>query len=296
MALTIARGKNDSRNLRISNLLATVLLGLCLGVLALASPGLAASETFRLVVAETASEDAAIAGFYAAHDYATLWTGAGDAARRSAFFQALDNVDKHGLPAARYDAAGLRAAFAAVASEHQRAKLEVMVTKAFLTYARDVQTGFLTPAEIDPGIVRDVPRRDPRATLDSFAAADPAAFLRGLPPSAPQSGELQRARLDLAAAIAAGGWGAKVAVDRLEPGDSGSDVVVLRDRLVAQGYLNASVTQTFDTQIQRAVQVFQGDHGLTPDGVAGAGTIGEINRAPEERLKSVLWRWNACAG
>ena len=288
MALTIVRCKTDFRRSRVSTLLASAAFGLWLGLSAFATPVLGASATFSLAVAEAVGGDAAIAGFYRAHDFATLWTGAEDSARRAALFQALDGVAVHGLPAARYDAAGLRAAFAAVSSEHARAKLEVMTTRVFLTYAADVQTGFLTPAKIDPGLVRDVPRRDPRATLDSFAAADPAVFLRGLPPLAPQYAGLQRARLDLVAAVSSGGWGARVAADKLGPGDTGAEVVALRDRLVAQDYLPASATQTFDPQIQRAVQLFQIDHGLTPDGVAGEATIAEVNRGPEERLKSVL--------
>ena len=36
------------------------------------------------------------------------------------------------------------------------------------------------------------------------------------------------------------------------------------------------------------LQLFQIDNGMTPDGVAGEGTIAEINRGPEDRLKSVL--------
>ncbi len=286
MALKIARGKIYLCNQRIANLLATVAVALCLSVWT--APVKASDDTFGLVVAEASVGDAAISGFYRAHAFATLWTGSGDAERRAALFQALDGAAAHGLPTARYDAAGLRAAFAAVESEHQRARLEVLATKTFLAYAADVQTGFLIPADIDPGIVRDVPRRDPRATLDSFAAATPSEFLRSLPPSTPQYGGLQRARIELLAAIASGGWGAAVVAEKLEPGATGFEVIALRDRLTAQGYLPASVTQTYDDQIQRAVQLFQIDHGLTPDGVAGAGTIAEVNRDPQDRLKSVL--------
>ncbi len=265
-------------------LLTALVLGAVLG----AGPVRAATETFSAVVAEASAEDAAIAGFYQAHGYQTLWTGAADAARRAAFFSALAHVEDHGLPAARYDAAGLLQRFAAVRSESQRARLEVEVTRAFLKYAGDVQSGFLVPSEIDAGIVRAVVRRDPRATLDGFASADPVAFLAGLPPAAPQYSELQRARFDLIAAMKAGGWGARVQADRLEPGQDGAAVVALRDRLIALGYLAPTSAATFDDAMSRALQLFQIDNGLTPDGVAGEGTIAEINRSPEDRLESVL--------
>jgi murein L,D-transpeptidase YcbB/YkuD len=288
MTFSVMPVKVFALKLQLPRLLIPAVLGIAAGFGAAPQVAVAESETFRLVIAEAAAEDAAIGGFYAAHDYRTLWTGAADAGRRAALFDALDRADMHGLPAARYDAAGLRALFAAVGSEHQRAELELAVTRTFLAYARDVQTGFLIPAELDAGIVRDVPRRDPRALLDAFAAADPAVFLAALPPAVPQYAELQRERLDLIAVIEAGGWGPHVGADKLEPGDEGAAVVALRDRLMARGYLAPSVTQTFDGEIQRAVQLFQIEHGLSPDGVAGEGTIAELNREPQERLQSVL--------
>jgi murein L,D-transpeptidase YcbB/YkuD len=248
----------------------------------------AGSDTFSTVVAEASGDDAAVGGFYAARAYRPLWTGSGDAGRRAAFFAALLRADDHGLPPDLYDAQGLMARFAAVRSEAQRARLEVDVTRAFLRFATHLQSGFIDPASVDPGIVREVPRRDGRATLDLFAGADPAAFIAGLAPQAPQYAELQRARLDLVAAIGAGGWGPKVVADRLEPGDSGPQVVQLRDRLVALGYLDANARPDFDESLSRAVQHFQIDNGMTPDGIAGEGTIAEINRDPEERLGSVL--------
>ncbi len=246
-----------------------------------------ATETFRATVTELSADDAAIAGFYLAHGYRSLWTGAEDAARRAALFDALDRVAEHGLPPARYDAAGLRAAFGAVSSEYQRAALDLRVTRAFLTYAQDVGNGLLKPSDIDPGLVRTVARRDTRALLDGLVAADPAAYIAGLPPQAPEYAELQRARLELAEAAAQGGWGPKVQAKKLQPGDDGPALIALRDRLVAQGYLAPSITATYDAEIERAVQAFQSAHGLIADGVAGEGTIAEVNRDPQDRLRSV---------
>ncbi len=266
----------------------------CVAVLAalLAAPPSATAQspagTFAATLIDAAGEESAIAGFYRTHAYRTLWTGPGDAARRAALFAAFAHADDHGLPVGRYNGDNLAARFLALQSEAQRARLEVDVTRAFLAYASDVQTGFLTPAEIDPGMVRDVPRRDPRATLEAFAAADPAKFIAALPPEAPQYAELQRARLDLVGAIRAGGWGPKVPAAKLEPGASGPAVSALRDRLSALGYLRPGAADSFDADLSRALQLFQIDNGLTPDGVAGEGTILEINRDPEDRLAAVL--------
>lgn len=269
-------------------LVAGLLLGATLWCVLLPRQAFAQTGTFSATLAEAAADDTAIANFYQARNFSSLWTGSQDAGRRAALFSALANAGDHGLPANRYDADDLMARFRSVASETQRARLEVDVTRTFLEYARDVQTGFLTPADIDPTMVRDVPVREPASTLAAFAVADPAVFFAALPPAAKEYSELQRARLDMIAAIEAGGWGPKVEASKLELGAMGPAVLALRDRLIALGYLAPTVTATFDGDVSRALQRFQLDNGLTPDGVAGEGTITEVNRDPEDRLRAIL--------
>ncbi len=278
------RSTRDKR----ARLIASLVLGATLWGVVLPGHAFAQTETFSATLAEAAADESAIASFYLAHNYRSLWTGSEDAGRRAALFSALAHAGDHGLPPGRYDAEALLSRFRSVASETQRARLEVDVTRTFLKYARDVQTGFLTPADIDPTMVRTVPVRDPASTLAAFAAADPATFFASLPPAANEYSELQRARLDMIAAIEAGGWGPKVDTAKLELGATGPAVLSLRDRLTALGYLRPTVTATFEGDISRALQQFQLDNGLTPDGVAGEGTITEVNRDPEDRLRAIL--------
>lgn len=266
-----------------------VIRALALGVALMSVPGLAGAQAlsgYAQAVTEAATTDPALTAFYAAHG--PIWTGAADAERRAAFLTALAQAPLHGLPAKRYGAEGLAARFASIRSERDRGLLEVAMSAAFLSYVRDIQTGALEPAKVDGGIIREIPRRDPLAQLTAFAAADPSSFLRALPPSAPQYAQLMKAKLDLEAAIARGGWGETVQAEALRPGDSGAAVIALRDRLMAMGYLPRTATASFDGAIQKAVQQFQLDHGLTADGVAGATTLAEINRTPVDRLKSVV--------
>ena len=243
---------------------------------------------FKQALAETASADEALAGFYAARDYQPLWTTGADAARREAFFTALANADRHGLPLARYDAEGLRAKFTAIASERARGALDAQMSLAYLAYAQDLSSGALIPSKIDPTIVREIKKRDHGALMAGIAGADPARFLAGLAPQSPQYAQLQRTKIDLEAALAGNGWGAKVPGGKLAPGSKGASVVALRDRLQAMGYLGRSATAEYDASLQSAVQQFQIDMGMPSDGIAGDGTLREINVEPKERLKSVL--------
>lgn len=261
-------------------------------VFALAAPPALATAipAFRHSVAESAAADPALAAFYRSRDYEPLWTGEGAAPRREALLTALSQADAHGLPSRRYGAEDIAAAFRAARGEAEIGRLEVRVTRAFLDYARDIQSGALEPGALMPAeIKRELPRRDPAATLAGFAAAEnPAAFLRALVPASPQYARLMREKARLERLVRAGGWGPEVPAPALEPGAAGAEVVALRDRLRAMGYLGRGASASYDAALAGAVRAFQEDHGLAPDGIAGRGTMAEINRPAEDRLKAVI--------
>ncbi|EEW26034.1 L,D-transpeptidase family protein [Rhodobacter ferrooxidans] len=265
-----------------------VLAALMLMWLGFAAPAQAQLAPFTQAVAEAAASDEVIASYYRDRSYSTLFTGPQDEVRRHALLSALALAGTHGLPVQRYDAAALTAAYRAALTEGDRGRLEVRMTKALLDYARDLQTGALVPSEIDPGIKREVPVHDRHANLVAFETGNPVAFLRGLAPTATAYPQLMKAKLDLEAQIASGGWGAAVPSGALKPGQDGPAVVALRDRLIRMGYLHRTATAIYDADMQKAVQAFQLAHGLTADGVAGTGTIEQINIGPEARWQSVV--------
>jgi len=260
------------------------------GVAQVAAPAIVIEiPAFRQAVAEAAAEDEAISAFYRARDYAPIWTGPEDAHRRTAFLSALARAGDHALPVSRYDPADLRAVFGAVLTERDRGFAEVEMTRAFLRYARDATSGVVDPARISgQHFKRTLPRPEALETLTAFADAPPAAFLRNLLPRAPEYARLLRARAQLEAQIERGGWGPRVTASSLSPGDSGAQLVALRNRLIAMGYMDRSATATYDMAIQSAVQRFQINHGLPADGVAGRATIAALNIEPQERLRNIL--------
>lgn len=249
-----------------------------------------AVPAFAQAVAEAAARDEDIAAFYRENGYQPIWTGTmqRDRKRRAALLKVLEWAGDHGLPTSQYNIDLLKTNLRKVTSTRDLGRLEVEMSRLFLTYARQVQSGILTPKRIDSGIVRDAPVRDGKGLLVAFAQSSPAGFLKALPPQAPEYARLMKEKLRLEKLLADGGWGSTVPERKIEPGDSGDNVVALRNRLVRMGYLRRSAMRSYDTNLQRAVQQFQLDHGLEPDGVAGKGTIAEINKPVEARLKSVL--------
>ncbi len=245
---------------------------------------------FKQTVAESISEDDGMAAFYRARDFQPIWTGASDAdrARRLALIEALDMADDHALPVQRYNAQVLLQQMRAARTGAERGALEVALSQTFLRFAHDLQSGILEPGTVIKGIKRELPRRDSQALLTRLTTEDPRAVMRDLAPKTPEYARLMRAKLLLEHRIAHGGWGLPVSAQKLEPGQSGGRVIALRDRLIAMGYLAPSLSATYDSEMEAAVMEFQINHGLEADGVAGSGTLREINTAPEARLKSII--------
>ncbi len=259
-------------------------------ILAISAPVHAQINPFMQTVAEQASGDNDIAAFYKANGYTPIWTGNSDAdvARRTALLNALRQAGDHALPVGSYNIEMLLASMRSIRTERDLGRVEFELSKAFLKYARDIQTGVLTPRKIDPGIVRDVPLRNRTALLQEFTTASPAAFMHTLTPKSPEYARLMKAKILLEKQLGRGGWGQTVPASSLKVGDSGTAVAVLRNRLVAMGYMRRSAVATYDSELQKAVQAFQSDNGLETDGIAGNGTMAEINKQIEDRLPNII--------
>ncbi|TCO69811.1 L,D-transpeptidase family protein [Rhodovulum euryhalinum] len=279
--------------MRFVDLRRGLMAGVAAVVLGLGAPAPANAAmdltAFRQAVAEAAAKDDAIAAFYRQRGYAPFWTSAEAADRRAALLSVLAQAPDHGLPASRYDPEALIAAFRGARSLRDIGRAEVAAMDMFLAYAHDVSSGVIEPGRVLSDIKREIARPDPATLLARIAATDdPAAFLRSLAPRSPEYARLLREKMRLERLIAEGGWGPEVPRGTLRPGQSGAAVIALRNRMIAMGYLSRSAAATYDAALQTAVQAFQLDHGIAPDGVAGAGTIDEINLPAEARLRSVL--------
>lgn len=241
---------------------------------------------FAVALSQTLADSPALLEAYAARSYAPLWLS--DGARREVLFAAFDAAAEQGLAPRRYRVAELRKAVETVSGERDRGILEAKIARSWARYAQDLSHGVLNSKRVDPGLVRAVPRRDPRVDLASFAGADdPSAWLRALAPSDPRYQALLDARAELSRQIVAGGWGAPVPAGTLRPGDKGPGVTALRDRLQKIGYLGAGATARYDGAMQKAVQQWQADLGQKTDGIAGPATLAALNVPLEDRLRAI---------
>lgn len=245
---------------------------------------------FKQSVAEAAYENPSIGAFYRETGYQPIWTGSDgdDAARRQALIMALSDAGSHGLPAGRYDVDRIKDMLRNVRGDRALGQVEAEMSRIFLDYARDVQTGVLTPSEVDAGLVREVPLRDGTDLLRRIASEPARDVIDALPPQTPEYARLMKEKHRLERQVSRGGWGPTIRSRKLEPGATGPEVIALRNRLMSMGYLQRTAAASYDARMMAAVEAFQADHGLTADGVAGAGTIAEVNRSVETRLGQVL--------
>ncbi len=245
---------------------------------------------YKQAVAEAAAKDSALAEFYKARNYKSIWTGrlGKDGQRRKALLAALRKASSHGLPVKRYDPTIIAANLKASRTGRDRGRMEVEMSRIFLQYAGDIRSGVVNPRKIDSGMVRAVPRWDRLQTLIAFEKSSPKGFLKKLAPTTPEYIRLMKEKLRLEKLLGRGGFGPKVGAASLKVGAGGGHVVSLRNRLIAMGYLKRSASQSYDAKMQKAVQLFQLDHGLPTDGVAGKGTMSEINKPAGYRLQTII--------
>ena len=255
-----------------------------------AAPSQGDDVAFRVAIAENMNAGSGIAEFYRDHQFAPIWVGQtpAHAARRAALIKALSNAQVHGLPVARYDVDDLVAKMGKARSTHDLGEIEAEFSRVFVQYAHNVQSGVLRPSDIDPGLVREVERQSSAKLLGAMLASPDGSFISQLPPQSSQYRALLKQKMALQTLAAHGAWGPIVPSGKFERGDSGGSVIKLRNRLVAMGFMKPTASAVYDDAMVAAVKSFQDTHGLEPDGVAGQGTIAEINRSPTERLESVI--------
>ena len=231
-----------------------------------------------------------ILDFYTANDYELIWFGNNALAsqRRAELINALKSASFHGLPRKKYRVNNLLGKLSTSDSLFKVGLLEGLFMIAFTEYASDVDTGVLIPSEVDADIVRPIKFKDTDFYIQGLLSRKPYDYFRSLGPQSSEYARLLIEHQKLLEIVRKGGW-PNIVTDRiLRFGDSGDDVVAVRNRLFDQGYMSASMSTKFDKKLLKAVQNYQSDHGLIPDGIVGAGTILELNISAEQRLSSII--------
>lgn len=236
-----------------------------------------------------ATADDPIALFYLARAYRSVWT---EPARVHALLAAVEAVRGHGLDAADFAPARLRAGAVPAADPERAAERELLLTDTLAALLFQLRHG-----KVDPrALYREWNFTPPPSPYERAAelarvlqASDLAAAVDAYAPDLPLYRALRAELLAQQGRLAVGDWPKVAAGPTLKPGASSSRVASLRARLAAAGerVSEARDKSHYDEALVEAVKRFQAAHGLQADGVLGAQTLEALNASPAQRVAQI---------
>lgn len=236
----------------------------------------------------TLTRASGIVELYEENAFQPLWTSARSAAELDAVIR---TIDADGLRPADYHQAVIATLSRAQPASRTSARLDLLRTDALIRLAYDMRYGkattlrppFSAGSPANPEI--DIARLR-RTILTGRIAAEvnalrPGHFVyRGLAAALAELRQIERA----------GGWSTFPDGPPLRRDSVDARVVLLRHRLVAEGYDDANQglsDERFDASLEGAVRSFQHRHGLNEDGIVGPATVAELNVPVERRIEQV---------
>ena len=254
---------------------------------------------------------AQITRFYESSGYSLVWVrdnAPSDAAR--AAIAVLQSAAVKGLDPEDYDGSrwanrlmGLRPAVAQP-SDSAKVRFDLALTVSLMRYISDSRLGKVNPKLLDFGFDNERKQCDLADLLLNrvVKAKDVRAALEQLEPPFPGYWRTQKAlQAYIALAQAESGEPLPATKKPIEPGDSYSCIVRLRQLLLRLGDLQpsgfeADGSQVYEGPLVDAVRRFQERHGLDPDGRLGKGTVKQLNTPLSRRVRQLQlvlerWRW-----
>jgi len=242
-----------------------------------------------------AATDTGVRSFYEGRGFQPAWSGSPEALRAAAEVRiVLQQADLEGLEPGRYGAPAPSAD-----SPEATAQGDIALTEAVLRYAHDVHVGRLVPNQVYDPILLPARSFDAAGGLEAAVAADRVGpWLRSLPPVSADYAALRAGLARYRAIEAAGGWAEvpPVAGNRIEEADP-AVLRTLQDRLAVEDpTIDPGAPLLTPALLTLAVQRYQENHGLEPDGRPGPATLGALNRPVGERVQQIVanmerWRW-----
>ena len=237
-----------------------------------------------LVLAGRALDKPTLNAIYQARGYQPVWSEP----RQQSYRRAVAEAASQGLDPASFSVAAA-----------QPVARELLLSDAFLRYASALARGRVDPKDFETDWRIDQPVFDAGKVFNAAMNGDIAVTLAALAPHEPEYERL-RAALRRYAALDQKAWHVLFSPVAVQLGDRGDIVKALRDRLIAEGYLDAAVTPDdptfFDQTLSAAVSKFQTTHGLPVDGSVGRLTLAALNVSPALRTRQIRWnleRWRS---
>lgn len=204
-----------------------------------------------------------------------------------------------GLSPAHYRATDLSHALAQASAgpaltPARQAQLDTALTQAMQHYLNDLTQGRVRPTQIESRFAPSAADALEIATelQQAVLAKRLPTWVEQLATSQPMASELRQALSQYRALAQHPAWQSALPAlpgRKLEAGQRYAGLPQLAQRLQALGDLPPATVlpPTFEGPLVAALVQFQSRHGLTPDGVIGPLTLGELNTTPAHRAEQI---------
>lgn len=235
-----------------------------------------------------------LADVYSKLDFKPVWS---DAARVERWLVTIDQARDDGLDVADFHYDLITEIREELLSEtpptpERRAEIEVIISDSLVRLAYSEAFGKINPYELD---TRWNYRRENRTDAPAEVVA---SLLRAESPGdelrqyivRPAAYEILRDNYIVYRDIAAnGGWPTVPSGKAIRPGDADPRISVVTARLAITGDIDDTglADDILDERLEAGVRRFQSRHGLTVDGIIGAGTLAAMNVQVDERLETI---------
>ena len=236
---------------------------------------------------------------YRERDYESLWR---DGKILHSFYTSLQEADKEGLEFNDYHGKEIDSLLSVPTLDSQQAaRLDLLLSDAFLTYAHDLYFGKLDPEELHEiwGISRK--EKDFSELLKQGVGNNEIALiLEDLKPSHQVYRELKKSLAEYRELKADETSVNKIPHgDLIKPEESDPRVPAIAHRLQELKKFeskNPEIGETYSQALVEAVKEFQKSKSIQADGIIGNSTIDELNKGPKDIYNQILanlerWRW-----
>ncbi|NJY61634.1 L,D-transpeptidase family protein [Salinimicrobium sp. CDJ15-81-2] len=235
---------------------------------------------------------------YSEREYKSLWR---DGEHIYLFYNNLAEADLEGLNFEDYHGEEIdRLLSAGDLDEDEAAGLDLLLSDAFLTYARHLYYGKLDPRELNEfwGVKKE--EKDLASLLkNTIENGNFEEVFEDLKPNHQVYRDLKTSLAEFEELKEEKGDTKKIPEGELiNPGDKDARIPAIAKRLnTLQVQVDTSaVDSTYSEALVEAIKEFQQSKSIQTDGIIGNSTISELNKSPQDRYKQILanlerWRW-----
>jgi L,D-transpeptidase YcbB len=246
-----------------------------------------------------------VSKFYELQNFQPVWSNNSKVlAQANTFIEIIKDAENEGLRPTDYHLKDIDIMLNEIqkgndpSDPHLIAQFDLLMTDAFILYLSHLINGRIEPQGVDLTWLKNHSNVDFRKILT--LSLGPNQFQNVISNyENPLYIRLRTALINYKIIQTNGGWPLVPSGPKIEKGQRGGRIKVLRERLMISGDLNVESTNEsdiYDEKAESAVRNFQRRHGLAEDGIVGPDTLTELNVPVEKRIEQIIinmerYRW-----